>query len=86
MVLGERDRHRDRAWRAPTSRAINDCTWRWRRNDLPLAEARLTPEDWSGIKSDLVTERDPLFGDRVEAEFEGLRKRLLAWEEECRTI
>ena len=53
---------------------------------FPLAEARLTPEDWSGIESDLVTERDPLFGDRVEAEFEGLRKRLLAWEEECRTI
>jgi hemerythrin-like domain-containing protein len=53
---------------------------------FPLAEARLTPEDWLRIESDLVTGRDPLFGDRVEAEFEGLRKRLLAWEEECRTI
>ena len=53
---------------------------------FPLAEARLTPEDWFRIESDLVTGRDPLFGDRVEAEFEGLRKRLLAWEKECRTI
>jgi hypothetical protein len=52
---------------------------------FPLAEARLTPEDWLSIESDLVRERDPLFGDRVEAEFEGLRKRLLAWEEEYRS-
>lgn len=49
---------------------------------FPLAEARLTPEDWSDIAADLVSKRDPLFGDKVDEEFRDLRERLLAWDRE----
>lgn len=49
---------------------------------FPLAESRLTPEDWSHIDDDLDEVRDPLFGDRVEAEFRDLSEKLLRWEQE----
>jgi hemerythrin-like domain-containing protein len=51
---------------------------------FPLAEAKLTPADWSRIAGDLAGDRDPLFGDRVEEDFKDLRERLLVWEKEYR--
>ena len=51
---------------------------------FPLAEAKLTPADWSRIAGDLAGKRDPLFGDRFEEEFKDLHERLLAWEKEYR--
>jgi hemerythrin-like domain-containing protein len=47
---------------------------------FPIAEQMLSPEDWQSIEDRLRSERDPLFGDRVEASFASLRERLLAWE------
>lgn len=52
---------------------------------FPLAEDRLTAEDWSQIANDLNEAHDPLFGDRVETEFSTLSERLLRWEEEDRS-
>lgn len=49
---------------------------------FPLAESKLTEEDWSDIADEIAEERDPLFGDRVEKEFADIRERLLAWHRE----
>lgn len=45
---------------------------------FPLAETKLDSEDWSRIAESCARERDSLFGDASESEFEGLRERLLA--------
>ncbi len=47
---------------------------------FPVAQSRLTPEDWQSIEASLPKARDPLFGEIVEQEFRELRERLLAWE------
>lgn len=52
---------------------------------FPLAEARLTPEDWSQIAQRLEEVCDPLFGDKIEEEFSDFRERLLAWQKEFRS-
>ena len=51
------------------------------RRFLPLAEALLTPEDWTAIEGELTRRPDPLFRE-TEATFRSLSDRLLAWEAE----
>ena len=46
---------------------------------LPLADALLTPQDWSAIEDELTQRSNPLFGS-AEATFRTLSNRLLTWE------
>ena len=52
---------------------------------LPLADALLTPQDWSAIEGELTQRSNPLFGS-VEATFRTLSDRLLTWEAEDETV
>jgi hemerythrin-like domain-containing protein len=47
---------------------------------FPAAERLLKDEDWTRIEMQLRNERDPLFEECVEHEYESLRDQLLAWE------
>lgn len=51
---------------------------------FPLAEERLTPEDWSYVASKFESVRDPIFEEDIEEEFKELRNRLLQWQKEFR--
>jgi len=49
---------------------------------FPVAEAKLSNEDWQCVESALSHIHDPLFGATVEKNFMALLERLLAWESE----
>jgi hemerythrin-like domain-containing protein len=45
---------------------------------FPVAALTLAPEDWTSIDAQVTNEADPLFGEKVEKDFEALRDEILA--------
>ena len=45
---------------------------------LPRAAERLSPADWHAVRSAVKPAADPLFGERPEARFKALRRRIAA--------
>ena len=44
---------------------------------FPVALQVLSDEDWAKIDTQVTDQEDPLFGDRIEARFEGLHPSIL---------
>ncbi|GAB5469777.1 MAG: hemerythrin domain-containing protein [Rhodospirillales bacterium] len=50
-----------------------------------IAEAVLTPDDWTALDAAASDEADPLFGGPEAAAYEALREQILSWQEEDET-
>jgi len=49
---------------------------------FPVADKTLTAEDWAELKARMTSGEDPLFGDKVTAKYDRLRRMILAWQAE----
>ena len=50
------------------------------RHFFPVAEQNFAQEDWAEIGDAIGKERNPLFGDQIDQDFERLSERLISWE------
>lgn len=46
---------------------------------FPAAEAALSKEDWAAVAANIAELDDPLFGSKVEAEYETLHRAIMNW-------